>query len=79
MAKDQATRQVWWEDEAFLTHAADDNQTDLSRKDFQRGTELYFGESDIFYQTLAPHLPFIIALSKSKVYPDMVGITRQNS
>jgi len=50
MAKDQATRQVWWEDEAFLTHAADDNQTDLSRKDFQRGTELYFGESDIFYQ-----------------------------
>jgi len=46
MAKDQATRQVWWEDEAFLTH----KQRDLGRKDFQRGTELYFCESDKFYE-----------------------------
>ena len=54
MAKDQATRQVWWEDEAFLTHLRDDDeQRDYSREDFQRGKELYFEESDAFYEN--PH------------------------
>ena len=51
MAKDQATRQVWWEDEAFLTSIRDDHETrNYSRKDFQSGGELYFEESDIYYE-----------------------------
>ena len=52
MAKDQATRQVWWEDKAFLSGIHDEDEDeprDYTRKDFQRGKKLYFDESDIFY------------------------------
>ena len=51
MAKDQATREVWWEDEAFLTDIRVIEQRGYSRKDFQPGKELYFDESDLFYET----------------------------
>jgi hypothetical protein len=51
MAKDQATRQVWWGDEAFLSRIHDEDELrDYSRKDFQPGEELYFEESEIFYE-----------------------------
>jgi hypothetical protein len=52
MAKDQATREVWWEDEAFLSCIHDEDEPrDYSRKDFQPGKELYFEESEIFYES----------------------------
>src|SRR5437762_4404936 len=50
MAKDQATRQVWWEDEAYLSCINDPKEPRVySREDFQPGKELYFQDSYCFY------------------------------
>ena len=59
MAKDQATRQLWWEDEAFLTRIHnDDEPRDYIREDFQPGKELYFEEGDIFYENPTSSMAF---------------------
>lgn len=50
MAKDQATRQIWWEDETYLSCINDHKEPRVySRKDFQPGMGLYFQDSYCFY------------------------------
>ena len=50
MAKDQATRQVWWEDEAYLSHINDHKEPRVyGREDFQPGKAFYFQDCSLFY------------------------------
>lgn len=57
MAKDHATRQLWLKDDVFLTSIRNNNAIN-GLDDFQRGAEMYFQESDLYYEIPCSSLAF---------------------
>jgi hypothetical protein len=51
MAKDQVTRESWWEDEAFVSHVSELEGIDLNKNSFAAaGSDYYFEEAELYYR-----------------------------
>jgi hypothetical protein len=67
MAKDQATRQSWWKDQAFLSLASRLEGTKINQDSFacvepESPPDRYFKEAKLYYQSPPDGFAFFIVL-----------------